>query len=292
MKFRRLVATIGCVCLISSTSLIFYAYAENESQNVNVVDKINHSENLDELDAYMQQMLGQKIKLTSDKRVEKVSKVSETSDYVIMSKAEYLRDQNGEDVEGSLLTEKELKRIVSSGKETKASRTLSEFNLDDAKKVYLYSDELMGKIQKGTALDDEAFSWQLPIVNALGENGIIYLEKSEATDELITTSIEFPVDNREMFLSNEEIVELVNGSIDNTANIEAIYFVDMPISIMGTVVGIVVLDSGDIMFATVQDMPYYNGMEFRQVYTFDEMMDYLEVFEKKAQGWINNSHLQ
>ncbi len=292
MKFRRLVATIGCVCLISSTSLIFYAYAENESQNVNVVDKINHSENLDELDAYMQQMLGQKIKLTSDKRVEKVSKVSETSDYVIMSKAEYLRDQNGEDVEGSLLTEKELKRIVSSGKETKASRTLSEFNLDDAKKVYLYSDELMGKIQKGTALDDEAFSWQLPIVNALGENGVIYLEKSEATDELITTSIEFPVDNREMFLSNEEIVELVNGSIDNTANIEAIYFVDMPISIMGTVVGIVVLDSGDIMFATVQDMPYYNGMEFRQVYTFDEMMDYLEVFEKKAQGWINNSHLQ
>ena len=240
----------------------------------------------------MQQMLGQKIKLTSDKRVEKVSKVSETSDYVIMSKAEYLRDQNGEDVEGSLFTEKELKRIVSSGKETKASRTLSEFNLDDAKKVYLYSDELMGKIQKGTALDDEAFSWQLPIVNALGENGIIYLEKSEATDELITTSIEFPVDNREMFLSNEEIVELVNGSIDNTANIEAIYFVDMPISIMGTVVGIVVLDSGDIMFATVQDMPYYNGMEFRQVYTFDEMMDYLEVFEKKAQGWINNSHLQ
>lgn len=278
--------------MISSTSLIFYAYAENESQNVNVVDKINHSENLDELDAYMQQMLGQKIKLTSDKRVEKVSKVSETSDYVIMSKAEYLRDQNGEDVEGSLFTEKELKRIVSSGKETKASRTLSEFNLDDAKKVYLYSDELMGKIQKGTALDDEAFSWQLPIVNALGENGIIYLEKSEATDELITTSIEFPVDNREMFLSNEEIVELVNGSIDNTANIEAIYFVDMPISIMGTVVGIVVLDSGDIMFATVQDMPYYNGMEFRQVYTFDEMMDYLEVFEKKAQGWINNSHLQ
>lgn len=278
--------------MISSTSLIFYAYAENESQNVNVVDKINHSENLDELDAYMQQMLGQKIKLTSDKRVEKVSKVSETSDYVIMSKAEYLRDQNGEDVEGSLLTEKELKRIVSSGKETKASRTLSEFNLDDAKKVYLYSDELMGKIQKGTALDDEAFSWQLPIVNALGENGVIYLEKSEATDELITTSIEFPVDNREMFLSNEEIVELVNGSIDNTANIEAIYFVDMPISIMGTVVGIVVLDSGDIMFATVQDMPYYNGMEFRQVYTFDEMMDYLEVFEKKAQGWINNSHLQ
>ena len=89
-------------------------------------------------------------------------------------------------------------------------------------------------------------------------------------------------------MSNEEIVELVNGSIDNTANIEAIYFVDMPISIMGTVVGIVVLDSGDIMFATVQDMPYYNGMEFRQVYTFDEMMDYLEVFEKKAQGWINN----
>lgn len=292
MKFRRLVATIGCVCLISSTSLIFYAYAENESHHVNVVDKINHSENLDELDAYMQQMLGQKIKLTSDKRVEKVSKVSETSDYVIMSKAEYLRDQNGEDVEGSLFTEKELKRIVSSGKETKASRTLSEFNLDDAKKVYLYSDELMGKIQKGTALDDEVFSWQLPIVNALGENGIIYLEKSEATDELITTSIEFPVDNREMFLSNEEIVELVNGSIDNTANIEAIYFVDMPISIMGTVVGIVVLDSGDIMFATVQDMPYYNGMEFRQVYTFDEMMDYLEVFEKKAQGWINNSHLQ
>ena len=135
MKFRRLVATIGCVCLISSTSLIFYAYAENESHHVNVVDKINHSENLDELDAYMQQMLGQKIKLTSDKRVEKVSKVSETSDYVIMSKAEYLRDQNGEDVEGSLFTEKELKRIVSSGKETKASRTLSEFNLDDAKKV-------------------------------------------------------------------------------------------------------------------------------------------------------------
>lgn len=292
MKFKRLVATIGCVCLISSTSLILYAYAENESQNVNVVNKINHSENLDELDAYMQQMLGQKIKLTSDKRVEKVSKPSETSNSVIMSKAEYLRDQNGEDVEGSLFTERELKKIVSSDKETKASRTLSEFNLDDAKKVYLYSDELIGKIQKGTALDDEVFSWQLPIVNALGENGIIYLEKSEATDELITTSIEFPVDNREMFLSNEEIVELVNGSIDNTANIEAIYFVDMPISIMGTVVGIVVLDSGDIMFATVQDMPYYNGMEFRQVYTFDEMMDYLEVFEKKAQGWINNSHLQ
>ena len=278
--------------MIASTSNICYAYAEHNSQNVNVVDKINHSENLDQLDPYMQQMLGQKIELTPDKRVEKVSKVSETSDYVIMSKAEYLRDQNGEDVEGSLFTEKELKRIVSSGKETKASRTLSEFNLDDAKKVYLYSDELMGKIQKGTALDDEVFSWQLPIVNALGENGIIYLEKSEATDELITTSIEFPVDNREMFLSNEEIVELVNGSIDNTANIEAIYFVDMPISIMGTVVGIVVLDSGDIMFATVQDMPYYNGMEFRQVYTFDEMMDYLEVFEKKAQGWINNSHLQ
>lgn len=282
MKFKRLVATIGCVCLISSTSLILYAYAENESQNVNVVNKINHSENLDELDAYMQQMLGQKIKLTSDKRVEKVSKPSETSNSVIMSKAEYLRDQNGEDVEGSLFTEKELKRIVSSGKETKASRTLSEFNLDDAKKVYLYSDELMGKIQKGTALDDEAFSWQLPIVNALGENGIIYLEKSEATDELITTSIEFPVDNREMFLSNEEIVELVNGSIDNTANIEAIYFVDMPISIMGTVVGIVVLDSGDIMFATVQDVPYYNGMEFKQVYSFTEMMNYLELFAEKV----------
>lgn len=282
MKFRRLVATIGCVCLISSTSLILYAYAENESQNVNVVNKINHSENLGELDAYMQQMLGEKIRLTSDKRVEKVSKPSETSNSVIMSKAEYLRDQNGEDVEGSLFTERELKKIVSSDKETKASRTLSEFNLDDAKKVYLYSDELMGKIQKGTALDDEVFSWQLPIVNALGENGIICLEKSEATDELITTSIEFPVDNREMFLSNAEIVELVNGSIDNAASIDAIYFVDMPISIMGTVVGTVVLDSGDIMFATVQDVPYYNGMEFKQVYSFTEMMNYLEIFAEKV----------
>lgn len=70
---------------------------------------INHSENLGELDAYMQQMLGQKIKLTSDKRVEKVSKPSETSDSVIMSKAEYSQDQNGEDVEDSLFTEKQLR---------------------------------------------------------------------------------------------------------------------------------------------------------------------------------------
>ena len=112
------------------------------------------------------------------------------------------------------------------------------------------------------------------------------MERSGENQELVARALTFAADNREMFLSNEETLDLVTGSIDSTVNIEKLYFIDMPISIMGTVVGTVVLDSGDIMFATVQDVPYYNGMEFKQVYSFDEMMDYLETFAKNAEGWV------
>lgn len=286
MKVWKLAAAIGCICLISNTSPLFSAYAGNEGISTAAADIIASSEDLKELDAYMRQRLGQKIRLgrNSGAASESAPDASESSDYVIMSKAEYMLDQNGKANRNPHSAGKKAKKTVD--KKPDASKILSGLHLEGAKKVYLYSNELLEKMQKDAPLDGERFSWQVPIINAAGENGLAYLKKSEATGSFITTGVEFPVKSEKAFLSNDEITGLVSEATGNTASIEAIYFVDMPISIMGTVVGAAVLDSGSIIFVAVENAPYYNGMEFQQTYSFDEMTRYLEIFAKKAEGWL------
>lgn len=285
MKTKQSIASIICGILVASSVFMFNAYAKSDDEGSIVTFAINSIDELNEVDKCLQKFEGGKIKLTSDKKAK--AKVA-----ALTTLQNEQDEKEARKRKLSAFSDKETVKPIQ--KTTQANRmpTMKTYNLDEAKKVYRYSETIIEKIKNNTSLDDEIFSWQIPIVNSLDENGIIHLKKSDIDEELVANSLEFPADNRELFLSNEEIIDLVGKAIDNTASIEAIYFVDMPISIMGRVVAAVTLDSGDIMFATVQDMPYYNGMEFRQVYTFDEMMDYLEVFEKKAQGWINNSHLQ
>lgn len=280
MKIGKLLA-IGCACLALAMPPRFDAYAGNDGLEMDAV-QIDSQEELEELEAYMRHLLGQKIKLDANGGMPKAS------ESVVMSKAEYLRDRNGKGSRGARPAGKKTKETPK--EDAAPSKTLSGFRLEDAQKVYRYSDGLMGKLREGMPLADEGFTWQIPIVNALGENGTIYLEKSKATGELITASAEFALDGRELFLRSGEIAELASGATGG-AGIRGIYFIDMPIGAMGRVVAAVALDSGGVVFATVQDVPYYNGMEFRQVYTFDELMGYLEVFEKQAEGWRHVSPL-
>ncbi|MEA5083152.1 hypothetical protein SDC9_121070 [bioreactor metagenome] len=75
-----------------------------------------------------------------------------------------------EDVEADLESVGREKSTVAHEQE----KTMSEYNIDEAKKVYFYSDILMEKINNNESLDEEDYIWQVPIVNALGDNGVAY----------------------------------------------------------------------------------------------------------------------
>ena len=279
MKIKQSIAATICGILVASSFFAFNAYAEGGDKNLTVKSAINDFDELNEVDKCLQEFEGRKIKLTSDKKAEAI---------IAALPALQNEDAKKEARKNKLPVPKDegTTKPVQTARRVDSMPTLAKYDLDEAKKVYNYSETLIEKIQNNTSLNDEFFYWQVPIINSSNENGTVYLERSGENQELVARALTFGADNREMFLSNEETLDLVTGSIDSTVNIEKLYFIDMPISIMGTVVGTVVLDSGDIMFATVQDVPYYNGMEFKQVYSFDEMMDYLETFAKNAEGWV------
>jgi len=155
-------------------------------------------------------------------------------------------------------------------KEETGLSTLAEFYIDEAKKVYYYNDGLIDKIKNNDDIEREKFSWQILILNTLGENGTIYLEENQFGGELSAKAMEFPLDNRKMILSNEEIA---NDYIDDGSRIEEVYFINYPISRMVTVVATVKLDTEELLFVTIEDVKYYNGMELGQVYTFDDIVD-------------------
>lgn len=78
------------------------------------------------------------------------------------------------------------------------------------------------------------------------------------------------------------MLAFVENQIDDTVKIKNIYFATFPISILGTVVVIVKLDTNDMVFATIQNVDYYEDMDFRKVYAYQEMMQYLNTFSVTA----------
>lgn len=176
-----------------------------------------------------------------------------------------------EDVEADLESVGREKSTVAHEQE----KTMSEYNIDEAKKVYFYSDILMEKINNNESLDEEDYIWQVPIVNALGDNGVAYFEEIDESGYLEPSALEFPIDNRELYLNNDKILQIINDYTDD--NISGIYFANIPVTVNGVVCAIVKLDTDESLFIPIQDVQYYNDMELGEVYTYDEMMDYIDM---------------
>lgn len=85
---------------------------------------------------------------------------------------------------------------------------MSEYSIDEAKKVYFYSDILKKGINNNESLDKEDYIWQVPIVNVLGNNGVAYFEEIDESGYLEPSALEFPIDNRELYLNNDKILQI------------------------------------------------------------------------------------
>ncbi len=272
MKVKKSIAIVMCCILSASSTFVFNAYAESDNKNLTILSIVNDSDELSKIEKYLEHFKGKNVKLTPDRSFRKSS-----SD----SRINLFEEEEARKNKMSPLMDMDSIESVFTTNQPNAVPTLSMFNVNEAKKVYIYNETLLEKIQNGDSLEDEDFLWQIPIVNTLDENGVIYLAESKMDGEIITKAIEFPSDNRKMFLSNEEMISLINDYNEENVNIKNVYFADLPISIMGTVVAVVELDTNEILFITIQDVNYYNGMGYKQVYSFDEMMQYLNSFSEK-----------
>jgi hypothetical protein len=261
MNIKKSIALFSTATLLFGGIATYYTYAE-EMKSKNTEYKINKpSDELNELDEFLSKLEGNRIKLTSENKADEMISKEEEEEYKArVAKRELISYKNN-------LPKKE-------------DKTLSRYNLDDVKKIYIYDRELFDKIEKGIPLrdDDRYISWKIPMGNAENQNGILSVGRSEKTKKLKTESISYSTKNEPIYLSNDEILDIIYNHISEEQNIENILFAEAPISIDGTLVAIVKISTGEILIIPVENRTYYYGEEIGKVYTIDEMKEFQRRF--------------
>lgn len=269
MNIKKSIALFSVVTLLFGGIATYYTYAEEMEKNTEY--KINKpSDELNELDEFLSELEGNRIKLTSENKAdEMVSKEEEKEYQARVAKRETVSSKNN-------IPEKE-------------DKTLSRYNIDDVKKIYIYDMELFDKIEKGIPLrdDDRYISWKIPMGNAENQSGILSVGRSEKTKKLRTESISYSTKNEPIYLSNDEILDIIYNHIGEEKNIENILFAEAPLSIEGTLVAIVKINTGEILVIPIENRTYYYGEEIGKVYTIDEMKEFERRFHE-SMGMLSN----
>lgn len=289
MKMNKMITIISSIVIVSSSLMAYNTYAKNDNKLAVALSTMNEDNSLSEIESCLEEFKGDKIQLNPGSSSSSMTKLNslemeelnsieipeiDLEDEAEARKKKGLRFDKVDEAEDA-------KKMVTLADTPSALPTLSKYDMDEVKKVFRYNDKLMEKIKEGSSLSDEAFYWQIPIINTIGENGTVYLENSQRGNGLDIKAIEFPIDNRMMFLNNDEIIELVENTFENDDVVKNVYFLDLPISSTGTVVAAIEMESGDTVFATVQDVEYSNGMEFKKVYSYDTMLNFINDFNDK-----------
>ena len=167
MNIKKSIALFSTATLLFGGIATYYTYAE-EMKSKNTEYKINKpSDELNELDEFLSKLEGNRIKLTSENKADEMISKEEEEEYKArVAKRELISYKNN-------LPKKE-------------DKTLSRYNLDDVKKIYIYDRELFDKIEKCIPLrdDDRYISWKIPMGNAENQNGILSVGRSEKTKKL------------------------------------------------------------------------------------------------------------
>ena len=273
MKNRGKLATIICAAFIGSASWGVNVYAETINNDGMTFYNTNQLEEINEIENFLNQYVGEKIKLGSDDIDEK-----KRSSEMAAARITYTREEENAQLIAKgrppMRSDKTMDTVSKTGRE-KTLPTLDEYNMNEAKKIFRYSEDLIEKMKNGDPLEGEHYSWMIPIINTAGEEGFLWIGESETSGELLAESVEFRINNEKPFMSNEEMLSLINAYKEDEVSVEAIYFVDLPISSSGRIAAAVVLSSEEVIFVTIENANYYRKLEFNEVYSYKEILDSL-----------------
>lgn len=290
MKNKKKIVAMACAALMIPSFWGLNVYAENQKPLLKEAVANSHADEYRELDAYLKQNVNKPVKLTSKVKSSEVMSPEEKQKWHEENAKAAAKKRAARGVTeskntkiGLNLSPAEPRKNVTIGRQ---KPTISTYYLDETKKIYGYGKDVLKKLQAGESLENEMFTWEVPIINNLGEKGFIHLEREDETNEIVARSMEYPFDNREMLLSYGEIEGLVSKYTNNAFGIKNICFANFPFSSNGIIIGIITLDSGEMVFATVENVPHYGGMEYNKIYTLDEMTGYIQHYDKAMEEHI------